>query len=112
MVCTLKTEGLSLRAESGAPHTGEEVTFAEPRCAHLVKASRGSRARRSSQRREDHGGIQEWQKSKARKGTLERMWVSVSLKNLVKITCAEEIIFLKGERKIQKAMVLCKVHYI
>lgn len=24
---------------------GEEVTFAEPRCAHLAKASRGSRAR-------------------------------------------------------------------
>lgn len=43
-VHTENREGLSLRAESGAPHTGEEVTFAEPRCAHLVKASRGSRA--------------------------------------------------------------------
>lgn len=31
-----------------------------------------------AQRCEDHGGVQEWQKSKARKGTLTRMWVSVS----------------------------------
>lgn len=42
-VHTGNREGLSLWAESGAPHTGEGMIFAEPRCAHLLKASRGSR---------------------------------------------------------------------